>query len=350
MRKLGLLGALLLSSSGCATLNAIARGDVQGAVRSGAHETGSIAMAGVEGKKESDRVCLPMKDQQVPLGEERAIGGAIAVGLTDRNKAHFFIDGNTEKNLATLAAAQKTPGKVKLPDSERNNLNAYLSQVGRNLASYSPRPEIVWTFGVLESPTVNAFSAPGGYVFVTTGLLKMIDNEAQLAAVLAHEIGHISGRHALKNYSAVKYKQCDFATTGGYMLAKGLDMAPHLRQAAAYAKFFSGGNFDLDSKDMAAGLISSLADGFIDDFITSGLSTPDELEADKYAVELTTFAGYDAGEYEKLLQKLPQGKDDHHPAMADRLKAIGAVRADLAAFAGKGSKFDNSAQLKVVKK
>lgn len=350
MKNVILISALVLASSGCSTFKAIARGDVKGALQSGAHEGGSVALAGVEGKKESDRVCLPMKDQIVPLGEERAIGGAIAVGLTDKNKAHFFIDGNTEKSLSSLAASQKTPGKVKLPDSERNNLNAYLSKVGRNLASYSPRPEIVWTFGVLDSPTVNAFSAPGGYVFVTTGLLKLIDNEAQLAGVLGHEIGHISGRHALKGYSLVKYKQCDLATVGGYMLSKGLDMAPEFRRAAAYAKFFSGGNFDLDSQDMAAGLISSLADGFIDDFVTKGLGTPDELEADKYAIELMTFAGYDAGEYEVFLKKLPAAADDHHPPMADRAKAIGGVRTDLAAFAGKGAKPDTTAALKVVKK
>ncbi len=344
------ISALLLTTSGCATLNAIARGDVQGALTAGVHEGGEVALAGVEGKQESERVCLPMKTQVVPLGEERAIGGAIAVGLTEKNRAHFFIDGNTEKDLGNLANAQKTPGKVKLPDSERNNLNAYLSKVGRNLASYSPRPEIVWTFGVLDSPTVNAFSAPGGYVFVTTGLLKLIDNEAQLAGVLGHEIGHISGRHALKSYSAVKYSQCDAATTGGSMLAKGLDMAPELRRAAAYAKFFSGGNFDLDSKDMAAGLIASLADGFIDSFISEGLAAPDELEADKYAIELSTFAGYDAAEYEKFLQKLPASGDNHHPPLAERSKAIHAVRSELAAFSAKGVKPDNAAQLKVVKK
>ncbi len=349
MKNVLLIGAVVLTS-GCATMKALARGDVKGAVQSGVHEGGSVALAGVEGKKESERVCKPMETQIIPLGEERAIGGAIAVGLTDKNKAHVFIDGNSEKNLTSLAASQKTPGKVKLPDSERNNLNAYLSKVGRNLAGFSARPEIVWTFGALDSPTVNAFSAPGGYVFVTTGLLKLVDNEAQLAGILGHEIGHISGRHALKGYSKVKYKQCDLATTGGYMLAKGLDMAPELRRAAAYAKMFSGGSFDLDSQDMAAGLISALADGFIDDFVSSGMATPDELEADKYAIELATFAGYDAGEYEKFLQKLPASSDDHHPPMADRLKAISIVRTDLAAFAGKGVKPDNSAQLKIVKK
>ncbi len=347
MRALLLAAAVLVT--GCNTLRAVARGDVAGAVRAGAHESGEVALAGVEGKKESDRVCLPIQSQQVALGEERAIGGAIAVGLTDKNRAHFFIDGNTEKNLSAMAAAQKAK-KVSLPASDKNDLNAYLSKVGRNLASYSPRPEIVWTFGVLDSPTVNAFSAPGGYVFVTTGLLKLIENEAQLAGVLGHEIGHISGRHALKGYSKVKYKQCDLATVGGHMLKRGADMSPEFRRAAAYTKYFSGGNLDLDSQDMAADLISSLADGFIDDFISSGLAAPDEHEADKFAVELATFAGYDSTEYDKFLQKLPAGSDSHHPPMKDRLAEIAKVRADLAPFAAKGAKPDNAAALKVVRK
>ncbi len=350
MKNAFLFAALVLTSSGCATVNAIMRGDAQGAIRSGIQAGGEVAVSGVEGKKESDRVCLPLQTQTISLSEERAIGGAIAVGLTEKNRAHFFIDGNTEKNLTALAQAQRTPGKVTLPDSERNNLNAYLSKVGRNLASYSPRPEIVWTFGVLDSPTVNAFSAPGGYVFVTTALLKLIDNEAQLAGVLGHEIGHISGRHALKSYAQVKYKQCDLATVGGYMLNKGLDMAPEFRRAAAYSKFFSGGNLDLDSNDMAAGLISSLADGFIDDFVSKGLAAPDELEADKFAIELSTFAGYDSAEYLKFLGKLPASADRHHPPMAERTKAINAVRADLAPFAAKPVRPDNAEQLKVVKK
>lgn len=350
MRQLALLGALMLALPGCRTINALLSGNPQNIAAAAAEDSYELGSAGVEGKKESNRVCVPIQTQVVPLGEERAIGGAIAVGLTDRNRAHFFIDGNTDKNPAHLAEAQKTRGKVKLPESERNNLNAYLSKVGRNLASYSPRPEIVWTFGVLDSPTVNAFSAPGGYVFVTTGLLKLIDNEAQLAGVLAHEIGHISGRHALKGYSKVKYTQCDVSMVAGYTANKALEMTPEARQAAELAKFFSGGKFDLDSKDMAVGLISKLADGVIDSMITKGLGPADELEADKYAIELSTFAGYDSGEYVEFLKKLPPNRDDHHPPMDDRLSAIAEVRNDLVAFGSKGAKPDNAAQLKVVRK
>lgn len=349
--NVGLISAVMLSASGCAFVQAVASGDRQGAF----HEAGKITMSLAEGKLEGDRrskqICGPMENQIVPLDEERAIGGAIAVGLTDHYRAHFYIDGNPEKKDPTALATAAKNGQVSLPDSERNNLNAYLSVVGRNLASYSPRPEIVWTFGVLNSPTVNAFSAPGGYVYVTTALLKLIDNEAQLAAVLAHEIGHISGRHAMKGYTKVKFEQCDNAVKGGALIEGGLDAAPELRAAAAWAKFFSGGKFDLDDPNMAASLVAKLTDGYIEDQINKGLAAPDELEADRYAIELTAFAGYDTGEYERLLQKLgAPSKDDHHPPLADRLAAIKKTRADVADFAARGVKPDNSAALKVVKK
>jgi hypothetical protein len=346
------MAAAMMGASGCALLNAAASGDPSRIAHAGAETAAQAARIANDAEKAADAKCRGMDTKVIPLDEERAIGGAIAVGLTDHYRAHFFIDGNTEKKNVEKLAADAKAGKVSLPASARNDLNAYLSVVGRNLTSFSPRPEIVWTFGVLDSPTVNAFSAPGGYVYVTTGLLKLVDNEAQLAGVLGHEIGHISGRHAMKGYSKVKFDQCNFATKGGVYLSAGIDSAPaQLREAAQFAKFFSGGKFDLDSPDMAAGLIARLTDGFIEEHVTKGLATPDELEADKYAIELAAFAGYDTGEYEKFLQKLgAPSKDDHHPPLADRLAAIKSVRDGIAPFTTKGVKPDNSAALKVVKK
>jgi predicted Zn-dependent protease len=77
-------------------------------------------------------------------------------------------------------------------------VQAYVNQVGQQLARNSARPNIPYTFQVVSDPSVNAFATMGGFVYVNTGLLKLADNEAQLASVMAHEIGHITGRHALK--------------------------------------------------------------------------------------------------------------------------------------------------------
>lgn len=77
-------------------------------------------------------------------------------------------------------------------------LQKYVNSVGRWVASQSERPNLPWRFGVIESDDLNAFAAPGGYVVITKGLYKKMTNEAQLAGVLGHEIGHIVAKHQLK--------------------------------------------------------------------------------------------------------------------------------------------------------
>jgi len=80
-------------------------------------------------------------------------------------------------------------------------LQNYVGGVARPLAQVSHRPALDWQFQVMDSPVVNAFAAPGGYIFVTRGLLAAINDEAELAGVLAHEIGHVTARHSARNYS-----------------------------------------------------------------------------------------------------------------------------------------------------
>ena len=74
-------------------------------------------------------------------------------------------------------------------------LQAYVNRVGRWIASQTERPDLPWRFGVIETRGINAFAAPGGYVLLTRGLYELLENEAQLAGLLAHEIGHIVKRH-----------------------------------------------------------------------------------------------------------------------------------------------------------
>jgi predicted Zn-dependent protease len=74
-------------------------------------------------------------------------------------------------------------------------LQAYVNEVGQRLARQSHRSGLTWTFTVLDSPEVNAFALPGGYVYVTRGILAYLDSEAELAGVIGHEIGHVTARH-----------------------------------------------------------------------------------------------------------------------------------------------------------
>ncbi len=77
-------------------------------------------------------------------------------------------------------------------------LQKYVNQVGRWVASQSERPDLPWHFGVIESDDINAFATPGGYVLITKGLYKKLEDESQLAGVLGHEIGHVVKKHHIK--------------------------------------------------------------------------------------------------------------------------------------------------------
>jgi predicted Zn-dependent protease len=81
------------------------------------------------------------------------------------------------------------------------DLQAYVQRVGERLAKQSHRPHLKYTFTVLDSDEVNAFALPGGYIYITRGILAYIQNEAELAAVLGHEIGHVTARHGVNQYS-----------------------------------------------------------------------------------------------------------------------------------------------------
>ncbi|MDP2052923.1 MAG: M48 family metalloprotease, partial [Acidobacteriota bacterium] len=80
-------------------------------------------------------------------------------------------------------------------------LQNYVSEIGQELARASHRPNLPWTFTVVDSPAINAFALPGGYIYVTRGILAYLDDESELAGVLGHEIGHVTARHAAQAYT-----------------------------------------------------------------------------------------------------------------------------------------------------
>ena len=101
-------------------------------------------------------------------------------------------------------------------------LEAYVQKVGRSLAALSERPELPWSFQVVDDPTPNAFALPGGFIFVTRGMLAYMDSEAELAAVLGHEIGHVTARHSVQQISRQQLAQLG--------LGLGMIFVPELRQ------------------------------------------------------------------------------------------------------------------------
>ena len=84
---------------------------------------------------------------------------------------------------------------------ENPDLQRYVQELGMRLARSSQRPNLPWSFAVVDSPAVNAFALPGGFIYITRGILPYLDNEAQLVGVLGHEIGHVTARHSAQQYT-----------------------------------------------------------------------------------------------------------------------------------------------------
>lgn len=94
------------------------------------------------------------------------------------------------------------------------DLNQYVEGIGKTLTPYTHRPQLTYHFAVLDSPVVNAFAVPGGYIYVTRGILAMMNSEAELAAVLGHELGHVCARHSVRRMSKLMLFQLGFAVGG----------------------------------------------------------------------------------------------------------------------------------------
>ena len=86
-------------------------------------------------------------------------------------------------------------------------LQQYVQEVGASLAARTDRRDLPWQFRVLRSEQVNAFALPGGFIYITAGLLRQLDNEAQLAAVLSHEVGHVAHRHSVQQLQRAQIVQ-----------------------------------------------------------------------------------------------------------------------------------------------
>jgi predicted Zn-dependent protease len=93
-------------------------------------------------------------------------------------------------------------------------LNEYVRNVGGSLAPQTHRSHLTYHFAVLDSPVINAFAVPGGYIYVTRGILAMMSSEGELAAVLAHELGHVNAKHSVRRMSQMMLVQVGFAVGG----------------------------------------------------------------------------------------------------------------------------------------
>jgi predicted Zn-dependent protease len=181
-------------------------------------------------------------------------------------------------------------------------LTDYVNMVALTVAQVAPRKDVNWRVAILDSNIVNAFAAPGGYIFISRGLLFMLKDEAQLAGVLAHEIAHVSQRHVVKEIQKSKIA--------------GAIIPGYVKATAQKAEWMSQ--------------VTNLAV----QMIWKGLSREDELEADRLGVEFASAIGYDAMSFKKVLEMLKSRSESPdqikelkfllstHPKPEDRLLAL----------------------------
>lgn len=203
-----------------------------------------------------------------------------------------------EQSLGTSIALQvvaRSGGLYEQPD-----LTRYVNLVGRSVAATSDRPNLDYHFAVLNDQSINAFATPGGYVFVTRGLLKQARNEAELAAILGHEIGHISQKHMLEVIQRTKQ-------------IAGISQA-----GLAYA-----------NQDPRA--FQQLIDTVTKKLLDEGYDQGKEIEADRLGVIFAARVGYDATAYLGFLNRLRGLKGDDrtlfktHPNFSARIAEVQSV-------------------------
>lgn len=161
-------------------------------------------------------------------------------------------------------------------------LNKYVSQIGMKLAQQSARPSLQYQFFIIEDQTVNAFATMGGYVYVNSGLLLQLTNEAQLAAVLAHEIGHIAARHGPRKMKP-KWGPILLATLGGAAPFSNQIVAALSRTAAQMAAKGVVMKYSRDNENEAdyLGLVSLRNAGYTTRGMVEMLQTLQEMSANR---------------------------------------------------------------------
>jgi predicted Zn-dependent protease len=205
------------------------------------------------------------------------------------------------------------------------NLQRYVNRVGKWVALHSGRPDLPWSFGVIQGDTVNAFALPGGTVFISRGLVNRLSSEAELAGVLGHEIAHVVKKHQLQ---AIRSN------------ANSNIIASVGQEAAGEAISRRTGNY---AAQQVGGAMSGVAiDALKNGILVRPLDRSMEYDADRLGVVIAARAGYDPYGLVAALQMLAALKPDEsgpsilfstHPAPADRIAELEKSSARLDAYA-----------------
>jgi len=253
-----------------------------------------------------------------PAFKEAGTNILSSTGLVSASQATTFFDVGAHASKAVESLSEEQEYYLgrgvsamilsRYQPSRSLKLQQYLNKVGKSVAVYSDRSE---TFGgyhflVLDTPEINAVSAPGGFVFITTGFLKLIPNEDALAGVLAHEVAHIVKGHGLKAISR--------SNLNSALLLIGKEAA--------------SGSADATIQLLTATFERSISDVF-ETLMNNGYSRSQEYEADEYAADLLSKAGYSPASMLQTLDILDKNTQDNsqgwyktHPDPAKRISEL----------------------------
>ena len=192
---------------------------------------------------------------------------------------------------------------------EDDALQRYVEEIGLELAWRSHRPELPWSFAIVDSPAINAFAIPGGFIYLTRGIMPFLSDEADLAGVLGHEIGHVTARHTVRAYTRASGAQLG--------LLVGSIFSPAARAVGGLAETGLGVLFLRYGRDA-------------------------ELQADRLGAEYAAISGWDPEGVRDMLStlsRISEGSDRRgvpnwlatHPEAADRVERVGSTLSELAA-------------------
>lgn len=196
------------------------------------------------------------------------------------------VTGKAERTVmderSELAEGRKAHQQVLAEYGELKDakLQAYVGEIGRRLAQHSHRANLEWHFTVLDSPEINAFALPGGYVYVTRGIMAYMESEADLAGVMGHEIGHVTARHGAQRATRQQTAGIGVLAAsilGAVLESRGIGGAGNLAQQV--------------SQGVAAGYVAKY-------------SREQELQADKLGAEYLARANYDPRNMVDVIQVL----------------------------------------------
>ncbi len=211
-----------------------------------------------------------------------SITGCITTGPGGK-KSFIIIPTSVEVDIGKQVATDVESTEKLLNNAEVQN---YVNKIGQKIAKVCDRKDVKYKFKVLDSDEINAFACPGGYIYIYSGLLKIMDNEAQLAAVLGHEIGHVVARHSIQRLQIIY----------GYNILMEFALADKMSNTAR------------QMVDAATGLI------------LQGYGRENEYDADEYGILYEKKAGYNPEGMIQLFEKFKtlEGKP---PTYFDKLLA-----------------------------